>query len=188
MLTNETIDRARHSQQPMIFLKLDFSKAYDKVDWDFLFAAMAKLGFPESFLSMIRILFRDASNHVNVNGKLTPDFPINRGVRQGCPIAPYLFLIVSEALNSLVKKHVDLGLVKGIVLPFGKQQVLLHYADDTSFTLRGEQESVNHLVSLLQTFCAASGLELNWAKSRAYWTSNGCGKEKPDWCTSLLLA
>lgn len=102
MLTHETVEWARHSRQPMIFLKLDFSKAYDKVD--FLFAAMCKMGLPVSFMAMVKILFEDAANHVNVNGRLSPEFQIQRGVRQGCPIAPYLFLIISEALNSIIKK------------------------------------------------------------------------------------
>lgn len=57
LLTHETIDWAKHSEQPLLFLKLDFSKAYDTLDWDFLFSAMAKLGLPEEFLEMVRLLF-----------------------------------------------------------------------------------------------------------------------------------
>lgn len=125
MLTHETIDWARHSQHDLIFLKLDFRKAYDRVDWTFLFDAMAKLGFPDGFVQMVKLLFKEASNHVNVNGRLSPAFPINRGVCQGCPVAPYLFLIVAEALNALVKKQVAANLVKRITLPFNEQHVLL---------------------------------------------------------------
>lgn len=125
MMTHETLDWARHSHQPLIFFKLDFSRAYDKVDWGFLFAAMSKLGFPIPFLNMVRLLFRDASNHVNVNGRLSPAFEIKRGVRQGCFLAPYLFLIASEALNALVKQQVALRLIRGISLPFDRSQVML---------------------------------------------------------------
>lgn len=161
MMTHETIDWARHSCQPLIFFKLDFSKAYDKVDWGFLFATMTKIGISTPFLDMVRLLLLDASNHVNVNGKLSPTFEIHRGVRQGCPMAPYLFLIISEALNALIKQQVELDLIKGITLPIGKSQVMLQYADDTSFTLLGEQDSVQCLVNSLTTFCSASGLDLN---------------------------
>lgn len=133
-----------------------------------MFAAMAKLGFPEDFTKMISLLFTDATNHVNVNGSLSPAFQLNRSVRQGCPVASYLFLIVSEALNALIKNQVDAGLIKGISLPIGRQQVLLQYADNTGLTLQGEQDSVQHLITTLQVFCKASGLDLNWAKSRAF--------------------
>lgn len=61
MLTHETIEWARHSRQPLLFLKLDFSKAYDKVDWCFLLEAMTRMGFPNNFMSMIRLLLSGAA-------------------------------------------------------------------------------------------------------------------------------
>ena len=77
------------------------------------------------------------------------------------PPAPYLFLIILEALSALVKCKVDLGLVKGIELPFGKPKVLLQYADDTSFTLLSERDSMNCLIDTLGVFSLAEGLNLN---------------------------
>jgi hypothetical protein len=74
LLTHETIDWAEYSGQPLIFLKLDFSKAYDMVDWPFLFAAMAKLGFPAAFVDMTKLLFYEASASVKVNGSLSASF------------------------------------------------------------------------------------------------------------------
>lgn len=141
-MTHETLDSAKHSEQPLIFLKLDFSKAYDTVDWDFLFRIVTRLGFPDEFLTMVRLLFVGASGQVNVNGKLSPAFDIERGVRQGCPLAPYLFFIVAEVLNTIFKRNAKLGLIRGIQLPCDRQQILLQYADDTSLILRGEEEPV----------------------------------------------
>jgi hypothetical protein len=68
LLIHETIDWATFSCQPLIFLKLDFSKAYDMVDWSFLFRAMDKLGFPAEFVDMTRLLVHEASATVKVNG------------------------------------------------------------------------------------------------------------------------
>jgi len=78
---------------------LDFTKAYDVVSWDFLFQMMKQIGIPDSFLHLIMMLLHDTLASVLLNGKDTTPFPIARGMRQGCPLAPYLFLIVGEVLN-----------------------------------------------------------------------------------------
>lgn len=122
----------------MVFLKLDFSKAYDMVDWRFLFRAMRALGLPDEFIDMTELLLLDATANVKVKGSESPSFSISRGVRQGCPLAPFLFFIVAEVLNAMVKNEVRRGAVRGITLPApGCEQVVAQYADDTSFSLRG---------------------------------------------------
>ena len=96
----ETIYHAKYSSQPLLFFKLDFAKAYDKVDnLSFLYRAMTKIGILEEFINMIRLLFLGASACVNVNGINTRSFKIGEGVCHGCPLAPYLFLIVGKTLN-----------------------------------------------------------------------------------------
>jgi hypothetical protein len=75
-LTHETIHYAKQSQKPLLFLKLNFSKAYDKVDVPFLFQAMRTLGFPESFTHLTRLLFQNAAAQVSVNGQVTKAFSI----------------------------------------------------------------------------------------------------------------
>jgi hypothetical protein len=125
MLTHETMEWAEHSNQPLIFLKLDFSKAYDMVDFGFLFGVMHRMGFPTEFVGMTQMLFKDAAASVKVNGAQIATFQIGRGVRLGCPLAPYLFLLVAEVMNAMIKKEVEAGVVKGIRLPFeGRQQVI----------------------------------------------------------------
>ena len=97
---------------------------------------MDHLGFPVELIAMIKLLFVDASTNVKVNRDVSPAFVIERGVQQGCPLAPYLFFIFAEVLNAMVKQVEGMGLVKGIQGPIdGKQQTLVQYADDTSFTL-----------------------------------------------------
>lgn len=180
MLTHETIVWAEHTNQALIFLKLDFSNAFDRVDWDFLFGAMGKLGIPGEFIAMTKLLLQDAQASVKVNGSLSPLFAIERGVRQGCPLAPYLFLIVAEVLNVMVKEGVARGTVKGIRLPEGdRQQVVAQFADDTSFTLLGDEAPVKALVELRDCFCLASGLVINWSKSSGHWNSKTVALRPP---------
>jgi hypothetical protein len=93
--------------QNLIFLKLKFLKAYDKVDWQFLFGSMVNFSLPEEFMDMTKLLFSDAEAEVKVNGFPSPSFKILRGVHQGCPLQPFIFLIVVEVLNTVVKKEVE---------------------------------------------------------------------------------
>lgn len=181
VLTQETMDWAEQSDQALLFLKLDFSKAYDMVDWGCLFRVMEKMGFPLEFIHMVSLFFCDATAVVKVNGTPSPLFAIERGVRQGCPLAPYLFLIIAEILNTMVTKEMELGSVQDISLPvLGRHQIMAQYADDTSFTLLGDEEKVKNLIHILKTFCAASRLVLNWAKSCGYWKSNRL-PDRPIW-------
>ena len=170
VLTQETLHWAKTSRQPTVFLKLDFSKAYDKVSWRFFFLTMSKMGVSEVFISWVKLLFNNATAAVNFNGCPNKSFKVEMGVRQGCPLAPYLFLIVGEALTQLITKAVEEKRIKGITLLGGKkQQSISQYADDSSFMVRGEKRYVDELVRLLKVFSEASGIEINWEKSSAYW-------------------
>jgi hypothetical protein len=182
-LTHETITHAKKSRQPLVFLKLDFSKAYDRVDLFFLFRVMERLGFPVEFIRMTKLLFFEAGASVSIDGKRTKKFPISQGVRQGCPLAPYLFLIMGEVLNMCVKDDVRAGRIRSITLPgIPEPQTILQYADDSSLTLRAEEQTVVNTVSALDSFNVASGLTLNWTKSCAYWWSFNRGP-RPMWTT-----
>ena len=161
---------AEQSEQPLLFLKLDFSKAYDMVEWGCLYKVLHKMGFLSKFIHMVSLLFIEAAATVKVNGIPSLQFKIGRQVRQGCLVALYMFLIISKVLNRMVAKELQQGRVKGIQLPFsGPQQTLAQSADDTSFTLLGVEESALQLVRTLNVFCLATGVILIWSKSNGYW-------------------
>jgi len=107
---------AKDSKHDLIFLKLDFMKAFEVVSWDFLFRVMDKFGIPDDFIRLVKLLLQDASAVVSFNGKMTKSFSIDRGVRQGCPLAPYLILLVGEFLNIATKEEQRLGRIHGILL------------------------------------------------------------------------
>ena len=101
-------------------------------------------------------------------------------MRQGCPLAPYLFLIVGEALIHIIKKAVKEKKFRGVVLLGGKkQQYISQYVDDLSFMVRGEKKDIDELVKLLKAFSEASGMEINWDKSCAYWFDKYT--HRPEW-------
>ena len=124
----------------------------------------------KKFISWVKLLFVNTTAAVNLNGSPSNNFKIEMEVRQGCPLAPYLFLIVEEVLIHIIKKAVAEGRLRGIYLLGGKkQQCISQYADDSSFMVRGEKNDVDELVRLLTTFSKTSGMEINWDKSCAYW-------------------
>ena len=121
------------------------------------------------FINYVKLFFHNATALVNLNGSPDNSFSIKRIIRQGCSLAPYLFLIVGEAFTHMIKKAVTEGRLRGIILlGRNKQQSISQYADDSSFVIRGDKKYVDELVKILKVFSDASGMEINWNKSYAY--------------------
>jgi hypothetical protein len=127
------------------------------------------MDFSNNYIKMIQLLFKGAQVRVNINGKSTNYSPIQQGVQQGCPLAPYLFLIIGEVSNHCLKNKMQKGCIKGLMLPgIFEKQAILQYANNTSLSLHGEEQLVYNTILLLNTFNSGSGLFLNWEKSMAY--------------------
>lgn len=108
------------------------------MSWKFLFHAMQKMRFSERYVRWVKLIFENDSGTVNLNGSLGNKFNIERGVRQGCHLARYIFLIIGEVLTHNIQQTVDEGRLKGIVFPGGKkQQCIAQYANDFSLMIRG---------------------------------------------------
>jgi hypothetical protein len=103
-------------------VKLDMAKAYDRVEWNYLQGMMLKLGFAESFVHIVMRCVTSVSFSVRVNGILSAPFKPSRGIRQGDPISPYLFLLCSEGLSCLLRAvgpvHLSRGVRVGIHAPW----------------------------------------------------------------------
>lgn len=84
-------------------LKLDTSKAYDRVEWSFVRDIMIKMGFAEAWVKKIWNCISSVSFSIMINGDPCVDMSPNRGLHQGCPLSPYLFILCSEGLSSLIQ-------------------------------------------------------------------------------------
>ena len=117
-----------------LIFKVDFEKAYDSVEWSFLLDCLRKMGFGRKWISWIKACLASARISVLVNGSPSKEFPMRKGLRQGDPLAPFLFLIVAESLHILMKNAEEKHLFEGIkVGKFGHPISHLQYADDVVF-------------------------------------------------------
>ncbi|GKC22092.1 cysteine-rich receptor-like protein kinase [Tanacetum coccineum] len=119
-------------KQNDIVFKLDFEKAYDSIEWGFLMAIMKKIGFGNRWCKWVDSCLRFTSISILVNGSATREFSIERGVRQGDPLSPFLFILTAKGLYALMKEAISKSIFKGIRV--GEYDVLvshLQYANDT---------------------------------------------------------
>ena len=140
---------------------------------------MAAIGVYSNFRLMTTIFFQVVKAVVNINGQTSKSFNIRRGVRQGCPLDPYLLLIVGEVINHMVNKAMATRELEGIISQGNHHnQRIAHYADDTSFTMEGRAEVVRNLVNLLKPFSLALGSDINCSKSTTYWHNPATNKPR----------
>ncbi|KAL4384698.1 hypothetical protein GQ457_15G025740 [Hibiscus cannabinus] len=168
LIANEVIHtlKSEKSNRGGVVLKLDFSKAYDCVRWDFLLMVLVKMGFGESWCTWIYECVSSAKVSILINGSPTKEFLMKKGLRQGDPISPFLFITVTEVLHLIIIKASENGLIEGIdsLLP---QASLTHlqFADDTILFLRPSVECIENTKRVLRCFEICSGLSINFRKS-----------------------
>ncbi|GKB71672.1 putative RNA-directed DNA polymerase, eukaryota, reverse transcriptase zinc-binding domain protein [Tanacetum coccineum] len=166
-ILNEVLAWYRKHKKGLMVFKVDFEKAFDSVRWDFLDSVMEKIGFGSKWRSWIHGCFSNARSSVLVNGSPTAEFDLHRGLRQGDPLSPFLFILVMEGLHALSCKAEVLGLFKGA--SFGRDNVIvshLMYADDVIFLGEWSDTNAQNLICTLRCFYLISGLKINVHKSK----------------------
>ncbi|MCI22150.1 RNA-directed DNA polymerase (Reverse transcriptase), partial [Trifolium medium] len=132
LTVNEVVDLAKKAKRRCLIFKVDFEKAYDSVNWGFLEYMLRRFGFGELWISWIRACVCAGNLSVLVNGSPTKEVNISKGLKQGDPLAPFLFLMVVEGLGSVMARAVALGIFKPFkVSSSGVVVSHLQYADDT---------------------------------------------------------
>ncbi|GJV02489.1 RNA-directed DNA polymerase, eukaryota, reverse transcriptase zinc-binding domain protein [Tanacetum coccineum] len=166
-IQNEVLAWYRKHKKGLMVFKVDFEKAFDSVRWDFLDSVMEKIGFGSKWRSWIHGCFSNARSSVLVNGSPTAEFDLHRGLRQGDPLSPFLFILAMEGLHALSCKAEVLGLFKGA--SFGRDNVIvshLMYADDVIFLGEWSDTNAQNLICTLRCFYLISGLKINVHKSK----------------------
>ena len=125
---------AKSIKKKLLLFKVDFDKAFDSVNWDYLDSVLEQMGFGNKWRSWIRGCLSSSRASVLVNGAPTKEFRVTKGVRQGDPLSPFLFIIAMEGLNVALKTAVEKWIFKGVQLPNNGPTIShLFYADDALF-------------------------------------------------------
>ena len=169
LIANELVDSTLRRKKQGMVCKLDIEKAYDSISWEFLYQVMGRMGFSSRWLSWIKRCIPTASFSVLINGSPAGFFPSSKGLRQGDPLSPYLFVIGMKALSCLINRAVEGNYLSGNRIKDGRggDLVISHllYADDTLIFSEANKDQLKYLSWILMWFEALSGLKINLNKS-----------------------
>lgn len=169
---NHFIRTKARSRKDFMTLKLDVSKAYDRVEWKFLRMLLLRLGLPPCFVELIMISVTSVSYSFLMNGSQFGRLIPERGLRQGDPLSPYLFICVVEAFMGMIAKAEEAGLLHGVrVAPSAPSVSALCFADDTMIFCRATNAEAAVLKSILDSYAVVSGQVINFDKSSMTFSS-----------------
>ena len=150
----EIIEYVNEQNLPALLFFSDFEKAFDSLNHDFMFKTLRHFNFGDSLIKWIKLFYNGATSCVTNNGYLSGFFKIQRGVRQGCPLSPTLFIMCIELLSYEVSINKD---IKGINIHDEEVKNTL-FADDATFLSDGSEKSFKTLVDVLDNYSYSSGL------------------------------
>ncbi|GJV13201.1 RNA-directed DNA polymerase, eukaryota, reverse transcriptase zinc-binding domain protein [Tanacetum coccineum] len=165
-ILNEVLQWCKSKKKQSLIFKVDFEKAYDSVRWDFLDEVLKKFGFGDKWCTWIQSCLRSSRGSIIINGSPTAEFQFHKGLKQGDPLSPFLFILIMESLHLSFQRVVDARMFKGITLSSSLMLSHMFYADDVIFVGQWCDDNINTLVQVLECFFHASGLHINMNKSK----------------------
>ena len=155
------------------FIFLDQEKAFDRMSHQFIFKTLRTFGFGENFIKWVKIVYTNTKSAVKVNGFLTSEFSIERGVRQGCPLSALLYVLCAEVLAIEIRSNKQ---IVGYKYGIGKEQKISQYADDTNIVIT-TLESLTELFNVLDKYETATNARLNKSKTQGLWVGEWKNRE-----------
>lgn len=165
------IKKDKFGSRRLAAIKLDISKAYDRVEWAYLKAIMIRLGFNIRWVDLIMNCISSAEFSIIINGDKKGKFKSGRGLRQGDPLSPYLFLLVAEGLSHLIQKENRAGNISGFSCSNGPVISHLLFADDSLIFCKAKETELLALKNILEIYESASGESINLSKSAILFSS-----------------
>lgn len=176
----------RKGKKCFMAIKVDMAKAYDKVEWATLIHIMTLHGFSESFCLMLMVCMTTVKYSVLLNGSPCGFFTASRGIRQGDPISPALFVILVDLLSRILLKAENDGSIRGIKISRGSPRIThLMYADDLIIYGHATLEEARAIGDCLHTNSSWTGQSMNLGKSSIHFSSNTPFSLKGEICTLL---
>ncbi|GKD98852.1 putative RNA-directed DNA polymerase, eukaryota, reverse transcriptase zinc-binding domain protein, partial [Tanacetum coccineum] len=164
----KVVDKIKRKKKMLIF-KVDFEKAFDSVSWRYLDFMLCNLGFGLIWRSWIKACLELSRTSILVNGSPTSEFNVKRGLRQGDPLSPFLFIIIMEDLHMALSDSVRNGFIRGInINSSGINLSHLFFVDDVIITMDWSTHDLENVIRIFKVFYLASGLKINIHKSSIY--------------------
>lgn len=148
-------------QEELAVLALDAEKAFDQVEWPYLFEILKKFKFGQKFISMVKLLYDNPCAQILTNQTLSSRFNLHRGTRQGCPLSPLIFALAIEPLAESIRSD---PLIYGYVTEKSTNKISL-YADDVLLYLTQPETTIVKILEKIKTFGTFAGYRINWNKS-----------------------
>lgn len=156
----------------LVALKMDISKAYDRVEWGFLESTMRRLGFSGKWIDLIMRCITTPSFSVLINGVAKGLIFPHRGLRQGCPLSPYLFILCVEVFSNLLLQAESKQLIHGLRFRRDLSFTHLLFADDSLIFTKATTDDCSNLKALFDCYAAASGQIFNYDKSSMFFSGD----------------
>ncbi|XP_050207258.1 uncharacterized protein LOC126656694 [Mercurialis annua] len=159
--------------RPFMAMKLDISKAYDRLEWDYLFSILTCWGFDTVFIQWIRACVSTVTYSFQLNGSIYGYLKPSRGLRQGDPLSPLLFVLCAQGLSFLLDKAVHNGLIQGLRINSICPSIShLFFADDAILFTPANTSSAQVILQILNDYANASGQLINYDKSSIRFSHN----------------
>lgn len=169
----------KKGKKGFMMVKIDLHKAYDSLNWDFLESVLVRVGFPERITNLIMFSLRETRISILWNGEKLPPIGVGRGLRQGDPLAPYLFILAMEILSWEILEEVERGTWRPFRVARGGTEVShLFFADDLMIFGEASEYQAENMMRCLESFSTRSGLKINLSKSTLFCSPNTCSRVK----------
>lgn len=167
------LKRKTTGRQAWMAIKLDMSKAYDRVEWSFLEAVLTKMGFSDKVIQLFMACISSVKYQINHVGRTFGRIVPSRGLRQGDPLSSYLFLICIEGFTFIIHEFEKRNLIQGIKVARSAPPIShMFFADDCYIFCKASEDNANHILQMLNIFQRASGQQINVEKSSVFYSRN----------------
>ncbi|GKE68056.1 putative RNA-directed DNA polymerase, eukaryota, reverse transcriptase zinc-binding domain protein [Tanacetum coccineum] len=168
LILSKVIDWYKKRNKKLMLFKVDFEKAFDSISWRYLDYVLDKLGFGIRWCNWINNGLMLARTSTLINGNPSSEFSLKRGLIQGDPLSPFLFIIAMEGLHMALNDGIDANMFHGVKIGSNIHLSYLFYADDVIILSKWNQSDMENIIRILNIFYITFGLKINIHKSNVF--------------------